>query len=86
MSAGAAAEALGGQQLAALLHLLRRPGQHAFRGHVHRAVGPGPGGASACTPDSKQQISHLTECPIFRVRFGVSFQPVSPYSSLDMKA
>ena len=37
-------------------------------------------------PDSKQQISHLTECPLFQVRFGVSFQPVSPYSSLDMKA
>lgn len=37
-------------------------------------------------PDSKQQISHLTECPIFWVRFGVSFQPMSPYSSLDMKA
>ncbi|KAI4585302.1 hypothetical protein MJG53_006836 [Ovis ammon polii x Ovis aries] len=86
VESGVAEEAPGVQQLSGLRHLLRRLVQDAFHGPVHRAVGSDPRVLPPAPPDIKQQISHLAECPIFRVRVGVSFQPVSPSSSLGMKA
>lgn len=71
--------------MSALLHLLRRLVKDTFRGRVHRAAGPDPGALLPAPPDMKQQISLLTESHI-PVRFSASFQPLSPYSSLDMKA